>query len=473
MDVMNKPRIIFDPIYGFIHLNECEWEIVHSPFYQRLRWIRQLGFSSYVFHGAEHSRYGHSIGVMNNAHHILVSCDRALPNNDLFDSNNKSKEALFHKSVRLGALMHDLGTFPFSHTTEMAYVRFGETVQGQKGSDRRDDHEHLGSFIIKNTDFDGGITSILKKYGFDPQIISDLVKGIDSNFLANQILHSEIDCDRMDYLLRDAHYTGLKYGSYDRDYLLHHFKVMNVGGHDVLTIKDNALHCVEDFLNSRFAWYSQVVRSSRGAKYDSLAEELTFYFLEKGLIWKYSDLLESISKDPLKFYKFNDMYFMDIVHTSFYSGALDKNKKMKDIARSLLLEISPRSVKCEEFKQRLLDQDDKTTNDKTFKKAWDKVKEIEDFIAKNGSDKDWIVSDVPEKHIVFVKSHKGIVKGTSSANLLLKRDPVKISYDNGEVKLLAEVENSTISKLQNTFNFVPNVYASPSAYDLLRSHSIC
>ena len=89
----------------------------------------------------------------------------------------------------------------------------------------------------------------------------------------------------MDYLLRDAHYTGLNYGNYDRDYLLHHFVTFDSAGEDILAIKHNALHCVEDFLSARFAWYSQVVRSSRGAKYDALAEEITFYLLEKGEIY--------------------------------------------------------------------------------------------------------------------------------------------------------------------------------------------
>ena len=83
---------------------------------------------------------------------------------------------------------------------------------GADGKRLSDDHENLGSYIIKNTDFEGGITHILKKYGLDPKVISNLVKGVDPSILANQILHSEIDCDRMDYLLRDAHYTGLKYG---------------------------------------------------------------------------------------------------------------------------------------------------------------------------------------------------------------------------------------------------------------------
>ena len=192
-------RIIFDVLYGFIHLTELEWEIIHTSFYQRLRWIKQIGFSCYTFPGAEHSRYGHSIGVMNNAHCILESIGIAVSDDELFDSSNISEEKIYHQSIRLAALLHDLGTFMFSHTTEMAYIRFGDTTNTKGSKGHPDDHEHLGSFIIKNTDYETGITFTLKKYGIDPQMISDLVKGISPSHLANQILHSEIDCDRMDY----------------------------------------------------------------------------------------------------------------------------------------------------------------------------------------------------------------------------------------------------------------------------------
>ncbi len=466
MDVSPKSRIIFDPIYGFIKLTSVEWEIIHSPFYQRLRWIKQLGFSCYVFPGAEHSRFGHSIGVMWNAHKILESCGLAVSERDLMDEKNSSKEAIFHRMLRIAALLHDLGTFCFSHTTEQAYIDFGETTRERNGKGLKDDHENLGSFIIKNTDYDKGITHILKKHGIDPQRISDLVKGVDPSILANQILHSEIDCDRMDYLLRDAHYTGLKYGAYDRDYLLHHFQVREVDKHRILTIKHNALHCVEDFLMSRFAWYSQVIRSPRGAKYDAIAERLTHHFLEKGLMYRYSDLLEMIEKNPMKFYGFNDNYFMGLVHRHYIEGTLDKYPGIKDMASTLLLESGARTVRSPELRQILVSQDDLSAKEKVVKRAQKKIDDIQNFLSENGSKLDWMISDLPKKDIIFVKSPKSIAK-SQCTNLLLERDPVKISYESGEIKLLAEVENSIISKLHHSNNFIPNVFCSESAYQLL------
>jgi hypothetical protein len=465
-------HIIYDPLYGFVHITNLEWDIIHTPYYQRLRWIKQLGYSCYTFPGAEHSRFGHSIGVMFNAHKILTSIGKSVSDEKLYDDKALDYDSIYHKSLRIAALLHDIGTFCFSHTTEMAYIKFGDTTNEKGGKGLADDHEHLGSFIIKNTDFENGITYTLKKYGLDPQKISDLVKGISPSYLANQILHSEIDCDRMDYLLRDAHYTGLKYGKYDRDYLLHHFEMVESGGHNILAIKHNALHCVEDFLMARFAWYSQVVRSARGAKFDAIADVITFFLLENGLIYKYGELLEMVANDPMKFYSFNDQYFMTLIYKYYAEGVFDKKPKIKDMVYSLLFEKSPKTIRLDVFKERLLDQDNEKENEKIIKKAKDKVLEIRSFLIKNGTDQDWVIDDIPTKQIIFVRSMKNIVKKTNQPNLLLERDPAKILMENGDVKLLADVENSIIFKLQNSFNFVPNVFCSESAYRLLEKHKI-
>ena len=95
MEVNTKGRIYFDAIYGFIELTPVEKAIIHSPYYQRLRWIKQLGFSCYVFPGAEHSRFGHSIGAMHNCHHILTSIGMAVPFSELVNYSNMSKEAKY------------------------------------------------------------------------------------------------------------------------------------------------------------------------------------------------------------------------------------------------------------------------------------------------------------------------------------------------------------------------------------------
>ena len=468
----SKNNLIYDPIYGLIQLTQVEWDIIQSPFYQRLRWIKQIGFSCYTFPGAEHSRFGHSIGVMFNAHKILEAIGKAATEEELLDMTNLSPHVMFHRSLRLAALMHDLGTFMFSHTTEASYIKFGETTRQKGGKGLQDNHEHLGSFIIKNTDYPEGITRILKQYGHDPQRISHLVKGLDKSALANQILHSDVDCDRMDYLLRDAHYTGLHYGAYDREYLLHHFKAVQVGNQEVLTIKEGALHCVEDFLMARYAWYSQVVRSAQGAKFDAVAEAICTFLLEKGWIYRYGQLLEMIEQGPLEFYRFNDNYFMDTVHRLYLEGKFKKYPRIQDLAECLLFARSPMVVALPEFNKRLLDQDDPDLRKRVMKKARDKIKVIEDLLKRKGGPQDWLLTDLPEHDVLFVKSFNGVVKGLKGENVLHSRDPVKIYCDNGQITLLAEMENSIIGLLQNTIHFIPNVFCSPSAYELLCKEKI-
>jgi hypothetical protein len=179
-----------------------------------------------------------------------------------------------------------------------------------------------------------------------------------------------------------------------------------------------------------------------------------------------------VKNDPLKFYTFNDQYFMNRIHTLFYEGFFDKEIRMKEITESLLFEKSPRTIRVPEFQQRILNQDDDVLNDKFRKKAHDKVKEIQAILKSKGTDKDWIVEDIPKKNIIFVRSKKQVIKKQSGPNVMLERDPAKILTENGDVQLLVDVQNSIIANLQDVYNFVPNVYCSESAYQLLKQEKI-
>ncbi len=272
---MKKPHasasVIYDVLYGFIPVTSWEEEILSAPAFQRLRWIKQLGFSNYIFPGAEHNRFAHVIGVMHSMHQMIKALNIDVSDQELFDRKSRSEAAILHKSLRIAALLHDLGTFPFSHAIENAYIRHGNktratrktrggAVKNQK--DLSNNHEHLGAFIIKNTRYGGGITEILENAGLDPQMISLIIKGASPYPIANQLMHSDLDADRMDYLMRDAHYTGLKYGQFDRDYLISNLTTFPLpkGGLG-FGVKESAQHSVEDFLIARFSWYSQVIRN--------------------------------------------------------------------------------------------------------------------------------------------------------------------------------------------------------------------
>ena len=308
-------RVIYDVLYGFIPITEWEEKIINSPFFQRLRWIKQLGFANYIFPGAEHNRFAHVIGVMHSMDQMIQSLGLGVSDDELFDPRAKNPAAMLHKSLRIAALLHDLGTFPFSHAVENAYIRHGnDTRRTVKGAakDLPNSHEHLGSFIIKNTRYDGGLTQILEHYGFDVQMISKIIKGDSPQLIANQLMHSDLDCDRMDYLMRDAHYTGIKYGQFDRDYILANLVTYDAGAGQARAfgVRDNAVHALEDFLIARFSWYSQIVKNQGSAKFDIMASHIAKAFLEQDLLVQFHDLLEMIEKRDERFFWWNDTYFM-------------------------------------------------------------------------------------------------------------------------------------------------------------------
>ena len=462
MEVPNnsKGKIVYDPLYGFIPLTPLEWQVVRTPFFQRLRWIKQLGFSSFVFPSAEHSRFGHSIGAMHNADKILQSIGKAVDFEDLC-ANKQDKQTQFHRNVRLGALLHDIGSFAFSHTIEEPTSSLMADKMHSRGEGH---HETLGSKIILDSDYSGGLTRLFQDNNVAPKEIASLVRGDSKSLLANQILHSEIDCDRMDYLLRDAYFTGLKYGSYDRDYLIYHMKAMKVGNEEVLTISNNALQSVEDFLTSRFNWYSQVIRSPRGAMYDALAEQIGIMLLEQKMMISWEELLNHLESDPVKFYGFNDQYFFGNLHQLYSTGKLKKFPVLDSMAQCLLFAQGVKSIDTDEFQHRLLNQNDELNIQKHIKRADAKGEEIKGLVSKIGKADDWVIIDYPKKSIALIKSSESVMKEAELMNVFHSRDAAKVVDHDGQVRLLAEFENSIISQLSHVANFTPNIFCSENFY---------
>lgn len=467
---------IYDNIYGFVRLTQTEEAIINSPYYQRLRWIKQLGFATYIFDGAEHTRFAHAIGAMHSADQMVRAIGRDVPDSKLFDPKAKDSASIFHKSIRIAALLHDIGTFPFSHSIEGSYIRHGEKLEkkGQlPGKQLPNNHEHLGSYIVKNSDFEGGLTHILKRDGFDFAALSKFIKGDSDDMVANQILHSDLDADRMDYLIRDAHHTGIKYGHIDRDYILYHlatFKMAN--GREALGVKENAIHAVEDFLIARFAWYSQVVRNQSSAKFDILAAHIASYLLAHGLIYRFDELLELAANDPERFFGFNDVYFMSRIQELYWSRSI-KDATINEQMRMLIYRVAPRTLRLPESQHRILEIDsDGKISQKTaaIRKLEAKLKEIEYIFAKHGKGKEWIIADIPSKDLIFTKGLSALMgrsKRGGKHDLYSERDSIKVVDKFGRPSLLVERDNSLIGRLAHLANFIPNVYCNDAAYDLL------
>lgn len=242
-----------DPIHGFIEVRDYEEEIINSLPFQRLRNIKQLAMTYLIYHGAEHTRFGHSLGVM---HLVTIAFNSAIKNSEI--SFPEEKRLWYEQILRLIALTHDLGHAPFSHASESV---FPDGIE----------HEDFTVAIITETEIADIILKIgqefVEKYGEEynitPQLICDIYMeknpGANSEFtFLKSFMDSELDCDKMDYLLRDSYYCGVKYGTFDIERLVSSFTIYNKNNVPTLAITDGGVQAFEEFVLARYFMFIQV-----------------------------------------------------------------------------------------------------------------------------------------------------------------------------------------------------------------------
>ena len=243
-----------DPVHGFIEVRPLEKKIIDSAPFQRLRYIKQLAMTNLVFHGAEHTRFGHSMGVM-----FLVTraCRMAVENGAAEYRFSRKKIEWYEQILRLIALTHDLGHAPFSHASESV---FPDGIE----------HEDFTEKIIKETEIAEYIYAIGKefktkdeKYDITPDLICDIYRGRDpgekSEFtFLKSFMDGELDCDKMDYLLRDSLYCGVNYGKFDLDRLLSSLTIDVNDGVPRLAIDYGGLKVFEEFVLARYFMFTEV-----------------------------------------------------------------------------------------------------------------------------------------------------------------------------------------------------------------------
>ncbi|WPS87676.1 HD domain-containing protein [Brevibacillus halotolerans] len=225
--LLDEEKVFKDPVHRYVHVREkVIWELIDSPEFQRLRRIRQLGTSYFTFHGGEHSRFNHSLGVYEIMRRILETFEGRV--------NLPYEEKLL---CLCAALLHDVGHGPFSHSFEKVF---------------RFDHEEWTRKIIMGRT---GINQILRTVSDTfPRKVAEVIAKTYENKLIVSLISSQIDADRMDYLLRDAYYTGVNYGNFDIERIL---RVMRPS-EDGVVIKASGMHAVEDYIMSRYQMYWQV-----------------------------------------------------------------------------------------------------------------------------------------------------------------------------------------------------------------------
>jgi hypothetical protein len=205
-------KIIKDPVHGYVEVEEFALALLDSPVLQRLRYIKQLGFSYLVYPGANHTRFEHSLGTMFLAD---VACRR-------FGLSDHERTL-----VVAAALLHDIGHGPFSHASEPLMEKYLHRTH--------DDIE----LIVKDQ-----AGNLLQAIGVDPDELCSVVKG---KHPLSGIIHGDLDVDRMDYLLRDAYYTGAPYGTVDAQRLIRHLIQTPEG----TVLDENGVNAAESLLIAR------------------------------------------------------------------------------------------------------------------------------------------------------------------------------------------------------------------------------
>lgn len=460
-------KVIYDNIHGYISLNRVESRILETSYYQRLRWIRQLGFSFYIFPGATHTRHAHALGVLHVMDRILNSIGHHVPEEKLFDPTARDAKTTFHRTMRLAAMLHDIGTFPFSHTIELAYVNHWRHQQQIGKTKYVANHETLGSHIITNTDFEGGLTRILKEEGIDPLELSRIISGESSNLLANQLMHSDVDADRMDYLIRDAHHTGIKLGVFDMDFLIRNLVTVQHEGQEILLVHEDAMNMVDAFLISRYFWYSQIINDGTGYKFDLIAAKIYEYFLENGLAHSFEHLMEKVSQNPNEYFTFNDSYFLAKLHE--YLAGRVMHPMIRELSEMLARRIPPAQIKIPPVSPTLIESEDHRKE--MVKKVTETVEWLQSEL-KTLDPEAWMIFDIPNKDVMFTKNHEAIKKTVKKGKNLMSPESVKILSRHQEPKLLIDVSNSLMSILSDYRNFIPRIYVSPKTYELLEKNKI-
>lgn len=236
----DETKVLRDPIHGYIHVDlQVVWDCINAKEMQRLRRIHQLGGDFQVYHTAEHSRFSHSLGVYEIVRRMVYEIDQL-------------REALsdYEKAVAmLAGLLHDIGHGPFSHAFE--------------GISKYKHEEYTVKIIMENSEIHQILAACDARL---PEDVASIIQYRHPKECMNQLVSGQLDADRMDYLLRDAYFTGTSYGKFDLERILRTIRVKN----GRIVVKASGIHSVEDYIMARYHMYWQVYLHPVARSYETL-----------------------------------------------------------------------------------------------------------------------------------------------------------------------------------------------------------
>jgi len=317
---------ILDNVHGFIPYTQAEKQIMDTLLFKRLQSIKQLSVVNWVFPGSEHTRFIHSLGVMHIADKIALSLELS------------TKE---RKILRLAGLLHDIGHYPLSHVCEFPYHkpfalqdvpndRFCkeinlEIVSKIKGFSIKTEttfmsqrtgrhHEAIGALIVQNNK---DLRDIIIEECDDPnapEIIADIITGNvereGTDPLLVQIIHSELDADGIDYLMRDATFSGTSFGSFEIEQLIRCLEIGMCGDKRILCVSPKGIAAADQYLINKFFSYSQVVYNKHIVISEWMAEQVVNWMQKHGAFFPSGTKLEGwVKKADKKYLGFTDNLF--------------------------------------------------------------------------------------------------------------------------------------------------------------------
>lgn len=340
-------KVFRDPVHQYIHVqHQVILDLIDSKEFQRLRRIKQLGTASLTFHGAEHSRFSHSLGVYEISRRICDIFHRNYSVENIGTGGWDDGERLI---TLCAALLHDVGHGPYSHTFEHIFQTNHEALTVQIICSPKTEIYQILNRV--EAGFPEKVASVIQKKYPNPQVI--------------QMISSQIDADRMDYLLRDAYFTGTEYGTFDLTRILQVIRPYQGG----ITFGMNGMHAVEDYIVSRYQMYVQVYFHPTSRAMEVILEHLLqrakeVYLENKEIFSNHSPLLIPFLENH---FTMDDYLRLDdgVLNTYFNHWLDESDSLLKDLSYRFLNRKPLKSCRFDKQNQEKLLQTMRSLVEKT------------------------------------------------------------------------------------------------------------